>query len=128
MEKNEELLKAQNEKVEADKKLLKVQVVLELVSIISFLIILGVSLYSIIELKVYVVPIVLIVVNFALFILATAFVFYIEQVAGYYECNKCHYKYIPTYSQSVWSPHIGRTKYMKCPKCQQRSWNKKVLK
>ena len=128
MEENDELLKAQNEKIEADKRLLKIEVVLELVSIISFLIIFGVSFYAIIELKIYVVPIILIIVSFALFIVATAFAFYIEQVAGYYECDKCHHKYIPTYKQSVLAPHMGRTKYMKCPKCQQKSWNKKVLK
>lgn len=26
------------------------------------------------------------------------------------------------------SPHMGRTRYMKCPECGKRSWQKKVLK
>ena len=51
----------------------------------------------------------------------------VEQIAGYYECNKCHYKYIPTYKKINLAPHLGRTRYMKCPKCNKRSWNKKVL-
>ena len=51
----------------------------------------------------------------------------IEQVAGYYKCAKCNHKYIPTYASVLWAMHIGRTRYMKCPKCNQRSWNKKVL-
>lgn len=51
----------------------------------------------------------------------------IETKVGFYQCGKCGHKYIPTYSQSVNSMHMGRTKYMKCPKCKQRSWNKKVI-
>lgn len=50
----------------------------------------------------------------------------IETKVGFYECGKCGHKYIPTYKQSVNSMHMGRTKYMKCPKCHKRSWNKKV--
>ena len=51
----------------------------------------------------------------------------VEQIAGYYECNKCQYKYIPAYKKINLAPHLGRTRYMKCPKCNKRSWNKKVL-
>lgn len=50
----------------------------------------------------------------------------IETKVGFYECGKCGHKYIPTYGQSINSIHMGRTKYMKCPKCHKRSWNKKV--
>lgn len=46
----------------------------------------------------------------------------IKQTAGYYECDKCHYKYIPTYKSILFAMHYGRTRYIKCPKC-----NKKVL-
>ena len=41
----------------------------------------------------------------------------IEQVAGYYECNECHHKYIPTYLSVFLAMHMGRTRYMKCPEC-----------
>ena len=51
----------------------------------------------------------------------------IEQTAGYYECGNCHYKYVPEYSSVFWAMHMGRTRYMKCPKCHKKSWNKKVL-
>lgn len=51
----------------------------------------------------------------------------IETKVGFYECGKCGHKYIPTYRQSLNSMHMGRTKYMKCPKCHNRSWNKKVI-
>ena len=51
----------------------------------------------------------------------------IEQTAGYYECRKCHHKYIPTYPSVFGAMHIGRTRYMKCPECNKWSWNKKVI-
>ncbi|MGN1200792.1 MAG: helix-turn-helix domain-containing protein [Candidatus Caccovivens sp.] len=52
----------------------------------------------------------------------------IEKDAGYYECGKCHHKYVPTYKQVLCSTHMGRTRYMKCPKCHQKSWSKKTIK
>ena len=52
----------------------------------------------------------------------------IEQTAGYYECQKCGHKYIPTFNSVMWAMHFGRTRYMKCPECNKRSWQKKVLK
>ena len=51
----------------------------------------------------------------------------IEQKAGYYECQKCHDRHVPTYWQTNLAPHIGRTRYMRCPVCGQSSWQKKVL-
>ena len=50
----------------------------------------------------------------------------IETEEGYYECQKCHHKYIPSYRQVYFAMHIGRTRYMKCPHCQKRSWQKKI--
>ena len=51
----------------------------------------------------------------------------IEQKAGYYKCQKCGHRYVPTYWQTNLAQHAGRTRYMKCPKCGKRSWQKKVL-
>lgn len=51
----------------------------------------------------------------------------IEQTAGYYECQNCHHRYIPTYRQTILAMHKGRTRYMKCPECVKRSWQKKAL-
>ncbi len=51
----------------------------------------------------------------------------IEQKAGYYECQKCRDRHIPTYWQTNLAPHIGRTRYMKCPVCGKWSYQKKVL-
>ena len=51
----------------------------------------------------------------------------IEQVAGYYQCKNCGHKYVPSYKPMVWSMHMGRTRYMKCPECKVKSWQKKVI-
>ena len=51
----------------------------------------------------------------------------IEQIAGYYECKHCKHKYVPTYKAVNLAPHIARTRYMKCPECGRRSWQKKRL-
>ncbi len=61
-------------------------------------------------------------------ILAVAFIAVgIEQKAGYYECQKCHDRHVPTYWQTNLAMHVGRTRYMKCPACGKYSWQKKVL-
>lgn len=51
----------------------------------------------------------------------------IEQKAGYYECQKCRHRHVPTYWQTNLAMHMGRTRYMKCPECGKYSWQKKVL-
>ena len=51
----------------------------------------------------------------------------IEQIAGYYECAHCAHKYVPTYASVTFAMHMGRTRYMKCPKCGRRSWQSKVI-
>ena len=51
----------------------------------------------------------------------------IEQKAGYYACQSCGHRYVPTYWQTNLALHAGRTRYMKCPACGKRTWQKKVL-
>ena len=51
----------------------------------------------------------------------------IEQKVGYYECQICHHRYVPSYWRTNLAMHLGRTRYMKCPECGKRSWQKKVL-
>lgn len=51
----------------------------------------------------------------------------IEKSAGYYECKHCQHRHIPTYNQIFWSIHIGRSRYIKCPKCHKNSWHKKKI-
>ena len=75
-----------------------------------------------------IIRIILIVLGSIIFVFGLGNGTKIEQVAGYYECGKCHHKYVPTYSSVFFAMHVGRTRYMKCPKCHKNSWNKKVIK
>lgn len=56
-----------------------------------------------------------------------AFAMKIEQVAGYYECKHCGHRYVPTYKDMNLAMHVGRKRYLKCPKCGKKSWQKKVI-
>ena len=67
----------------------------------------------------------IIVASLVTFIIICLALTKMEQIVGYYQCSKCHHKYIPTYSTVLWSMHLGRTRYMTCPKCHKKSWQKK---
>ncbi|MBR2989117.1 MAG: helix-turn-helix domain-containing protein [Clostridia bacterium] len=51
----------------------------------------------------------------------------IEQTAGYYECKHCKHRYVPSFKEVSLSAHMGRTRYMKCPNCGKKSWQRKVI-
>lgn len=57
-----------------------------------------------------------------------AFALKIEQVAGCYECKACGHKYVPTFKAVNLAMHMGRTRYMRCPECHKKTWQKKVIK
>lgn len=52
----------------------------------------------------------------------------LEVSVGVYKCKKCGCEIVPTYSEALNAMHMGTTRYLKCPKCQKRTWCKKVLK
>lgn len=118
------LLEMKRQKEETDKRLLAMEIVLGLLS--SVLLFVLVFVASLVEMADWL-RILLIIIGFVPFIVGILFAIRIEQVAGYYECQKCHHKYIPTYSSVLWSMHVNRTRYMRCPKCNQKSWQKKVI-
>ena len=69
----------------------------------------------------------LIVLGFVLFLAGCFYALRIEQVAGYYACDECGHRYVPTYKAVNLAMHKGRTRYMRCPACGKKSWQKKVL-
>ena len=121
MEQN--LIDMVRQKKASDKRLLKMEIVIGvLISIVFFALI---FIASFVEMEDWL-RITLIITGFIPFIIMIPFAIRIEQTAGYYECQKCHHKYIPSYRQVYFAMHIGRTRYMKCPHCQKRSWQKKI--
>lgn len=120
----EKLLDMARKKEEADRQLLSLEI------LIGFLV--SIILFSFIMLSVFIemsdiFRIILIIIGIIIFIVGMSFAIRIEQTAGYYECSKCNHKYIPTYKSVLFAQHINRTRYMKCPVCGKKSWQKKVL-
>lgn len=118
------LLDMVKQKEEADKRLLALEIVIGVLSMIILLSLTFVA--SFIEMEEWI-RIVLIISGFIPCIIGILFAIRIEQIAGYYECAKCHHKFVPTYNQVLWAMHFGRTRYMKCPECHMHSWCKKVI-
>ncbi len=52
----------------------------------------------------------------------------LEVSVGAYKCKKCGCEIVPTYFEALNAMHMGTTRYLKCPKCNKRTWCKKVLK
>lgn len=51
----------------------------------------------------------------------------VERKAGYYKCKHCGHEQVIRTGTYFNAPHIGRTRYMTCPECGKKSWQKKVL-
>lgn len=118
------LLEMVKEKEEADKRLLTFEIVIGVLSSIILFSLLFVA--SFVQMEEWL-RILLIIIGFVPFLVGATYALKIEQVAGYYECAKCHHKYAPTFKSVFFAMHIGRTRFMKCPKCNKISWNKKVI-
>lgn len=122
LEKN--LLEIKRQKEEADKRLLTLEVVLGIFGVVILLALDIVAAY--VQMENWL-RIVLLVVGFIPLLVFAPIMFKIEQVAGYYECKACGHKYIPTFKAIILAPHMGRTRKMRCPKCNEKTWQKKVI-
>lgn len=52
----------------------------------------------------------------------------LEVSVGAYKCKNCGYEIVPTYKEALGAMHRGTTRYLKCPKCNKRTWCKKVIR
>ena len=124
-EKSEKLiLEMTRQKEEYDRKLLTLEILIGVIAIIELFALIAVAALAPMPdwLRVC-----LIVAGFIAFIIAMVFALKIEQIAGYYECAECGHRYVPSYKSVLMAPHMGRTRYMCCPECGKRSWNRKVV-
>ena len=123
--KNEELLieLAKQEEIKNKKLLLAMWVIL----ISSTIFYTGVLLISAITLGEGFEFGVITVVSTLILVCTCFFALKLEVDAGYYECKKCHHRFVPSYKQVLIAPHMSTTRYLKCPECHQRSWSKKVM-
>lgn len=118
------ILEMVKEKEKKDKLLLKLEVLMGVVCIFIMLSLTFFASY---------VPMdenlrgLLILIGLAPILIAAPFMLKIEQIAGYYECKECGHKYVPTYKAVNLAQHVGRTRKMRCPNCNKKSWHKKVI-
>lgn len=122
LEKN--LLDMIREKERADRQLLSMEVMIGTVVTVMYLALVMVACFAKMADWVRTALIVLGLVPFGV---GVGYAVRIEQIAGYYVCAKCGHRYVPTYKSVLMSIHSGRTRYMRCPKCNESSWQKKVL-
>ncbi|MBE6624666.1 MAG: helix-turn-helix transcriptional regulator [Ruminococcaceae bacterium] len=118
------LIEAVKEKQSADKRLLSLEVFIGITGTITLFVV--VLLASLASMENWL-RIAIIVFGFIIFLASCFYALRINQIVGYYECKKCGHKYVPTYKAVNLAPHMGRTRYMKCPKCGEKSWQKKTL-
>ena len=118
------LLEMIKQKEQADKRLLSVEVFIGITATVVLLALIFVAAFVQMSNGL---RITLIVFGFVLFLAGCFYALRMEQVAGYYTCKECGHRYVPTYRAIAMAPHMGRTRYMRCPQCEKKSWQKKVF-
>lgn len=124
--KNEQLLLKMTKEVEHKNKIIWT----------SMWVIMGVSITALVSgllISAFLIPkgilqLVAIFVICVIFLIPCFYALRLEVSVGAYKCKNCGYEIVPTYSEALWAMHRGTTRYLKCPKCNKRTWCKKVLK
>ena len=119
------LLEAVKNKEESDRMLLRMEILIGIIAIIIGITPIFVAAF-VNTLETWQ-RVLLIVGGFLMFIPLILVALRIEQKAGYYECQECHHRYVPTFWQALMAPHVGRSRKMKCPHCGKRNYHKKVI-
>ena len=64
----------------------------------------------------------------AVFLIPCFYAVKLEVSVGAYKCKNCGHEIVPTYKEAMMAMHRGFTRHLMCPKCNKRTWCKKVLK
>ena len=62
------------------------------------------------------------------FLISCVYAVKLEASVGAYKCKDCGHEIVPTYSEVLGAKHRGFTRHLLCPKCNKRTWCKKVIK
>ena len=119
------LLEMVKEKEAADKRLLALEWVIGILSVLVLLI--PVTIGSLVPIQQEWVRLIIVFSGFIPAFVGFFCALRIEQVAGYYACKECGHRYVPTFKAVNMAMHMGRTRYMRCPNCGKKSWQKKVI-
>ena len=69
----------------------------------------------------------LLVASLIVFIIGCGIAVNIEVNIGKNKCAKCGHEFQPKFKNALLAPHAGFTRYLKCPKCNKKSWCKKII-
>lgn len=122
LEKN--LLEMVKKKEQSDRRLLRLEIVTGILCLLPF--VASIIIANTISMEEWV-QVLVVIGGLLPLLIATPFMIRVEQVAGYYECKYCGHRYVPKYISVFGAMHVNRTRYMKCPNCNKRSWQKKVI-
>ncbi len=64
----------------------------------------------------------LIAVSSVLVLIAVLYASKIDYETGIYECRKCGHTFKPTFKAYIMGAHTLRTRSLKCPECNKKSW------
>lgn len=121
----QQLLELMEEREEKDRELLRLEIFIGV--LVTVVLLVCVFTASFVYMEAWA-RAALIIAGFLPFVIGVVYAVKIEQIAGFYECQRCGHKYVPTFSEVFFAIHSGRTRYMKCPACGQKSWQKKVVR
>ena len=62
------------------------------------------------------------------FLIPCLYALKLEISVGAYKCKNCGHEFVPTFKQALCAKHVGFTRRLKCPNCNERTWCKKVKK
>lgn len=124
-EKNEELLiELARQDEEKNKKIMAITMISSLFCILAYLTVVILSASILKEGTLFEI---IMCVSTILFITAVFVINKYEVESGYHACKHCNHKFVTTYKQALMAPHMGYTRYLRCPKCGKKSWAKKVM-
>ena len=124
-QKNEQLLLEMTKEIEAKNKTIwSTMWIIMTVSIIGLIGGLFASAFLVPEGVWQIVSIIAICV---IFLIPCFYALKLEVSIGAYKCKNCGHEIVPTYSEALMAMHMGTTRHLKCPKCNKRTWCKKVI-
>ena len=125
-EKNEQLLLDMAKEVEKKNKTIWT-------SMCVIMIVSMVALFSGILISAFLIPegplqLVMIFAICVVFLIPCFYALKLEVSVGAYKCKNCGHEIVPTYKEVLMAKHKGFTRHLMCPKCNKRTWCKKILK
>ena len=66
-------------------------------------------------------------VSTVLVLIAVFYAAKVDYETGVYECRKCGHTFKPTFKAYILGVHTLRTRHLKCPKCEEKSWCRRKM-